>query len=668
MNSDQSKDRSIPIILGITTIIAYGLLLPRTGFYWDDWPFAWIARFLGPGEFIPAFDGVRPFLGPIFLLTTSLVPPVPVYWQIFALIIRFIAGLSAWFALSQVWPRHRQQTLVVSLLFLLFPGYSQHWVAFTHINQEWIPLIFYLLSFGFTGYALRHPAAFYRYTGIALLLLVPGVFPTEYFASIEPLRLFFIWAILSEQTDDLRQRIVQSFKHWLPYIVVWMANALWLVYFYTLGNYESYDVEVARDPLSPFKILQMSLDALWKIGIYIWGQIVLLLGRSIATPSSLLTLVLITAAFVFFLFYLSRFYSNPESAKPLAGMAVLTGVAGILLGRLPSFAAGLPLTLQSSNDRFVISMMVGGSLFIVGIVELLFRNSWAKTSIFALLIALSIGQQFFNANIFRRDWEKQQDIYWQLAWRIPAMEPGTALLTDQLPIDYETDLSFLAPLNWMYAPDYTRSNLPYALVFTETRLGKTSLPSLAPGTDIFMGMRAANFYGSTSQVIVIHKPENGCLRVLDPALGDEITYARESPLLLDAIPLSNPELIDVDSTHTPKLPFLSEPEHTWCYYFAKAELARQKGDWQEVIELYDEASALGYRAGDQLEWLVFIEAQAMTGNLAEAQELADRAVAEDGRVRRGVCQAWERVQVAGPARGGTLSAVDAILMRFDCPP
>ena len=94
---------------------------------------------------------------------------------------------------------------------------------------------------------------------------------------------------------------------------------------------------------------------------------------------------------------------------------------------------------------------------------MLIRNSRIKTYIFALLIALGIGQQFFNANIFRRDWAKQQEIYWQLAWRIPAMKPNTALLTDQLPIDYETDLSFTAPINWMYAPDYKRSTLRVAV-------------------------------------------------------------------------------------------------------------------------------------------------------------------------------------------------------------
>ena len=121
MKTNRRSERSIPLLFLLVTIAAYGLLLPLTGFYWDDWPFAWIAKFLGPQEFIPAFAGVRPFLGPIFFVTTSLIPPVPAYWQIFALIIRFIAVLSAWFALKQIWPQHKRQTLIASLLFLVFP-------------------------------------------------------------------------------------------------------------------------------------------------------------------------------------------------------------------------------------------------------------------------------------------------------------------------------------------------------------------------------------------------------------------------------------------------------------------------------------------------------------------------------------------------------------------
>src|SRR5512138_296675 len=133
MASFRFSEKTIPFLFILITILAYGLLLPLTGFYWDDWPFAWLAKFLGPGEFIPAFRGFRPFLGPIFFLTTSLLPAHPLAWQTLALVIRWCSGLAAWYALNQIWPQHRQAVLVAGLLFLVYPGYSQHWVALTHI-------------------------------------------------------------------------------------------------------------------------------------------------------------------------------------------------------------------------------------------------------------------------------------------------------------------------------------------------------------------------------------------------------------------------------------------------------------------------------------------------------------------------------------------------------
>ena len=396
MKAIRFNERSIPLLFLLVTLIAYGLLLPLTGFYWDDWPFAWIAKFLGPQEFIPAFAQVRPFLGPIFFVTTSLIPPVPLYWQIFALIVRFIAGLSAWFALNQLWPLHKRQTLITSLLFLVFPGYSQHWVAFTHINQEWIPFIFYLLSFGFTGRALRHSTALAPMTSVhrtyfaeqsmqvspgvpagrgavskvevqsknrsgyiintiyALLLLVAGVFPTEYFVSIEPMRFLFIWVILSEEISGFRPRLIESLKRWLPYLLIWLVNAAWLAYFYTIGGYASYEVEVVNEPLTVMHIISTLAEAIWKAGFYVWGQILILTSKAIAAPTTLATFALIIAAFILILFYLQKLDVSENNTRAFAISAILIGLAGILLGRIPSFAAGLPLTLQSSFDRFMI--------------------------------------------------------------------------------------------------------------------------------------------------------------------------------------------------------------------------------------------------------------------------------------------------------------------------
>ncbi len=680
MKTNWRWERNIPLLFLLVTILAYGMLLPLTGFYWDDWPFAWMAEFLGPQEFIPAFEGVRPFLGPIFFVTTSLIPPVPLYWQIFALVIRFIAGLSAWFALNQIWSRHKQQALIASLLFLVFPGYSQHWVAFTHINQEWIPFIFYLLSFGFTARALRDPGKFKSNTFYALLLLIAGVFPTEYFVSIEPMRFLFIWVILSEQVSGYGQRFIESMKRWLPYLLIWLANGVWLAYFYTIGGYESYEVEVVREPLTVMQIVSTAGEAIWKAGFYVWAQVLVLGAKAITAPTTLLTFALIVIGFVFILLYLKRLNLAEGEAKTFAVAAILIGLAGILLGRIPSFAAGLPLTLQSSFDRFMISMMLAGSLFVAGLLELMIRNPRIKVSAYALLIALGIGQQFFNANIFRRDWSKQQEIYWQLAWRIPAMKPNTALLTHQLPIDYETDLSFTAPINWMYVPDYQRSspvdtrsspvdessNLPYALLYTEKRLGGGSLPSLEPDTNITLPIRRVSFHGSTSQALVIYMPPNGCLRVLDPARGDEITYGRQSRFLVDAIPLSDLSNIIVDSDQTARLPFLSEPEHTWCYYFAKAELAYQQGIWNEVVDHIDEARSFGYGPEDPFEWLTYIEAQAQTGHIEDAQKLSTDVFEQDNGIRRGLCMLWKRVQARSPVGGEEERRVNQILSGFQC--
>ena len=673
MKANRPIERSIPLLFLFVTIIAYGLLLPLTGFYWDDWPFAWIAKFLGPREFIPAFAGVRPFLGPIFFVTTSLIPPIPIYWQIFAIIIRFLSGLSVWFALNQVWPSHKRQTLIASLLFLVFPGYSQHWVALTHINQEWIPFIFYLLSFGFTARALRHPNKFKSNTIYALLLLIAGVFPTEYFVSIEPMRFLFIWVILSEEVNGFWQRFFQALKKWIPYLLIWLANAAWLAYFYTIGGYESYDVEIVREPLTILRIFSTIGEAIWKAGFYVWAQVLVLISRTIIAPTNLATLASICLAFILILFYFTKLDLSEAERKAFAISAILIGLTGILLGRIPSFAAGLPLTLQSSYDRFTISMILGGSLFVTGLIELLIRNSRIKMYAFALLIALGVGQQFFNANIFRRDWSKQQQIYWQLAWRIPAMKPNTALLTDQLPIDYETDLSFTAPINWMYTPNYKRSSpldersdLPYALFYTEKRLGGVSLPSFEPNTEITLPIRRVSFHGSTSQVLVIYMPKNGCLRVLDAARRDDITYGRQSRFLVNAIPLSDLSNIIVNTDQTVKLPFLSEPGHTWCYYFAKAELAYQQNDWKKVVDLMDEAKSLGYEPEDPFEWLTYIEAQALTGNIEAAAKLSSEVFKQDNGIRRGLCEVWKRVQTQDHARNEDLTHLNQILSDFQC--
>jgi hypothetical protein len=578
-------------------------------------------------------------------------------------------------------------TFAAAALFLVFPGYSQHWVALTHINQEWIPLIAYLISFGLSFHALRRPARFLVATIGALLLQLCGLLPTEYFFGMELLRPILFWVMLAEPGAGHARRLLGAFRAWIPYLIVWLINAAWLIYYYRSGAYISYALAGSTNSGVLTQALPVFLDGLWKAGLYVWFQVLLLVAESPSSPTSLATLALIAVSFLGLILYLSRLdltatppageqhtqgvkSRSPQRSAELshARWAILIGLLGILLGRVPSYAAGLPLTLQSSFDRLMISMMLGAGLVAAGALGLLISSPRWRTVALAALLALGIGQQFFNANIFRRDWSRQNAIYWQLAWRIPDLQPHTAILTQQMPLDYETDLGMTAAVNWIYAAELTPPDLPYAVLYTEKRLGGEALPQLRPGVSIRLPFRTMEFVGNTSQVIAVHVPEDGCLRVFDPDFDDAITYSVLPESITGAIPLSDPSriLASAPPRSLPDPPFKGQPVHGWCYFYEKAELSRQLRDWDGITALRARAEREGLWGDDPFEFLPFIEAEARHGDVNWAAAATLDAFRAEPKAQRGLCALWRRVGTAESV--GLEKTGSDVLIKLGCEP
>lgn len=671
---------SIPAAILLLSLAAYGLLIPWLGFYWDDWTFAWISHFLGPVEFIPAFAPFRPFLGPIFTLTTALFNENPLAWQVFALLLRALTGIALWWSADKVWPAHRRETAMLSLCFVVFPGYLSQWVAFTHSNQELVSLLAYLLSFGVTAAALRKNGRTWPLTAAALALTFIGLFPTEYFIALELLRPFLVWFMLETAVPAARKRLAKTLKCWAPYLVLWLANGSWLYFYRSFGAYNSYGIKVFGILDLPFirlvtNIIEEGIKAVATAGFAAWTQPFRFIVQPLGVLSNLLTLGLIGACFILLGLYLWKMdfpaKAEPEKGRtPWAVQAVVLGILGILAGRIPSWVAGLPLGLEFSWDRFMLSMMLGGSFLLAGIIEFLVKTGFRKTVLYTLVISMAVGMQFNKSNSFRRDWENQRQFFWQLSWRIPAMEPGTMLATSELPLVYETDFNLTAPLNWIYSPTIESRDLPYMLIYTRARLGSALLPHMQGGIPIHYPYRTMTFHGSTSDMIVFQHSAPGCLRILDPEFSGSDTVPGASYMLTDAIPLSNLSRIKFGSEVAvpPANLFGSEPQHAWCYYFEKAELARQDGDWQKVVELGDEAAARGFTAYAPAEWLPFIEAYARSGNLEKAADLT-RKVHETGKdLDPALCSLWDRA--AGQDGAGTYqkSAAEQAKSGLKCRP
>ena len=116
----------------------------------------------------------------------------------------------------------------------------------------------------------------------------------------------------------------------------------------------------------------------------------------------------------------------------------------------------------------------------------------------------------------------------------------------------------------------------------------------------------------------------------------------------------------------PSCPFYQSLNITGVITLQKQSWLINNSDWKKVIDLIDEAKSLGYKPEDPFEWLTYIEAQALTGNMEAAEKLSNQAFKQDNGIRRGLCEVWKRVQAQVHARNEDLTLVNQILSDFQC--
>jgi hypothetical protein len=118
-------------------------------------------------------------------------------------------------------------------------------------------------------------------------------------------------------------------------------------------------------------------------------------------------------------------------------------------------------------------------------------------------------------------------------------------------------------------------------------------------------------------------------------------------LTRDVAVISSLDRIRADSSLARPIPveiFGKEPPRTWCYYYQKADLARQLGDWEQIAALWREAAKNGFAPGNGVEYLPFIEGFARTGEWAIAAELTLIAD-QNARIMPPIlCPTWQRIE------------------------
>jgi pentatricopeptide repeat protein len=150
--------------------------------------------------------------------------------------------------------------------------------------------------------------------------------------------------------------------------------------------------------------------------------------------------------------------------------------------------------------------------------------------------------------------------------------------------------------------------------------------------------------------------------VLDPSRDD---LPQLQPVERVAEAFSHVDRIEA-STNAPARPPAAivgpEPEHLWCYYFEKADLARQFGDWRQVAQMADEARRRGLTPEDATEWLPVIEGYANLRRYDDAKEVFRRALEAMPAIQPTLSRLLKRLKSDGredPTRDEFIAAMEA---------
>lgn len=644
---------SVPLALLVSAILAYGLLANRLGYYWDDWGFAWISRTFGPSGLERYFSTNRPVWGRIYALTTPILGANPFVWHIFALIWRWLSAVAIWLLLRMIWPDKKAASTWAAFFALLYPGFGQQSIGLMY-SHFFIVMTALFVSLGLMVWSIRSfqekekPAwQAYLASAAALLLGALNLFSMEYFFGLDLLRPLLIWIVLGGSIPRLRQRAEKCLLYWVPYLAVTLIYLFWRV---VIFKFPTYQPQLSSGPSAGLMgslgaLVQPIPGDLARVTVGAWGRVFQPpLLTDFGARSTLvywgLAAGCILLATVYFYFLADKSGTAP-TRRPAFEMIVV-GMTALLLGGWPFWITRLPIGLSFPNDRFTLPFLFGCALVLAGLIDLIPRFNLPKIVLAGIFIGLAVGVQFQNATAYRRDWNIQRSFFWQLAWRAPAITPGTAILSEQTPLPYESDNTLTAPVNWMYAPDNRGDRMSYIFYFPSVRLSR-GLPSLEEGKVIHQNYLAAGFDGSTSQVLVVYFNPPACLRVLDPRR--DVGFPMLPGSLVDALALSKPDLIEVNpATPMKPLAFLgSEPAHAWCYYYEKADLAIQAGDWARAASLGDQAFQLNDYPNEASERIIFIEAYAHTGEWDKARSLTLQAYQITNMMQPMLCATWQRI-------------------------
>jgi hypothetical protein len=558
-----------------------------------------------------------------------------IYYHLSAYLFRLLASWALFWALDMIWPKYKKPNFLIALLLLIYPGFLSQFNPIDYQAQI-LSLCLAFVSIAFTVKAIKTRVLAPRLIWIGLSILTGILYPAlvEYMLGLEVLRLSLIaQSVVQENSFTPKETIQRIVRLWLPFLSAPVIFLIWRFFFFETERR-------ATDLGAQFgQLFASPLTGLWWLVNWIQdGLRVVFLAWAVPFYNLAFDLRLkdfltgMGLAIVAVLLVLSGLLElrrlNPESFVDETDsnwkkQILLTGVLTALLALLPVIVVNRHADF-GDYSRYSLASAAGVGM-IVTVFLLSIASARLRIALIAILVFIASFTHYANAAHAVEVTENMRDFWWQVVWRAPDIQPGTTLVANYPVGAIQEDYFVWGPANFIYYPE-KQNEIPIQLTLPAAVLTDDVVLQILVGkgeeTPLRRGNELTRNFGNV--LVITQSGANSCVRLIDGNSPD-LSIGDPHKILLIA---PNSKVDNVITSEAQPVPpasiFGSEPEHDWCFYYQKADLARQRGDWEEVARLGAEAEKLGLHPNDQIELMPFLQAYAFLGDQKQVKGISTR--------------------------------------------
>lgn len=623
------------IILAGISAIAYLPLVSRFGYYNDDWYLMYDAHTQGAQFIHEIFHDDRPGRAFLMIPMFSLFGLNPLYYNVSAYFFRVLGGASLYWILRMLWPRKYFTPGMAAILFTIYPGFLSQTNAIDY-QSHILALFLALLSIALTIKSITVASDTLRFFMIALSIMIGWMYLSqmEYFIGVEAFRFACVSTLLwRDQVGLFWRKTGNILFRYLPFLAIPGGFLLWRLLFFSVER-RATDIGFQLGQL-----FNSQLTGLWWLA-YLFQDILNVLFVAWALPLSALAFQLRLrevfigiglSALAVLLVMLAGWWIKEKESREERGSAdagrgfeeLWVGWLGLLGGLLPVILANRHIVFPDFS-RYTLVASAGAVILIALIITKLATRT-LQVGLTGFLVALAVLTHHGNSVRAAAITETMQGFWWQVSWRAPNIKPGTTLIAHYPVGSIQEDYFVWGPANLIYYPE-KQDEVPIEIKLPAVVLTDEAVLQILVSRGVETSLRRGNELtrNFTNVLIMTQAEQNSCVRLLDGNNPNLSIHEPQRIILISSKSNLDNVLTDEHVYMPPSVVFGKEPPQNWCYYYQKADLARQKGDWQEVARLGDEAQELGLHPNDQIELMPFLQAYAFLGNKKEVKGLSTR--------------------------------------------